>query len=214
MVDPDAVRRGYDALGSAYADEQPTSGPTVDALREFFEDFPAPSRVLDAGCGPGRPALPLAADVATPVGLDVSRAQLDVAATAAPAARLVQGDMRYLPFSDSAFDGAIALWSLIHVPMADHERALAELARVLRPGGRALVVEGREAWRGENPDWLDRDVTMQWQIAGADATRRQLRSVGFAIHDHRGLPETLADEDTANQEEPLPWRCFTCELDG
>ena len=48
------------------------------------------------------------------------------------------GDVQELPFADGAFDAAVAAWMLYHVP--DVERGLAELARVLRPGGRLVAV--------------------------------------------------------------------------
>jgi len=47
------------------------------------------------------------------------------------------GDVQELPFADGEFDVAIAAWMLYHVP--DLERGIAELARVLRPGGRLVV---------------------------------------------------------------------------
>lgn len=214
MVDVDAVRRGYDELGSDYAAERPTTGPDVDAIRRFLDAVSAPSRLLDAGCGPGRPALPLLAEQATTVGLDVSRTQLQEAASAAPTARRVQGDLRRLPLADSDFDGALAAWSLIHVPRADHPRVIAELARVLRPHGRLLLVEGRKPWSGTTPNWLDRAVEMQWDIAGAETTRRHLREAGFHIDDEWGLPEELAEEDTESEDESLPWICFLATLTG
>jgi SAM-dependent methyltransferase len=48
------------------------------------------------------------------------------------------GDVQDLPFGDGEFDAAVAAWMLYHVP--DLERGLAELARVLRPGGRLVAV--------------------------------------------------------------------------
>ena len=48
------------------------------------------------------------------------------------------GDVQELPFPDASFDCAVAAWMLYHVP--DVDRALSELARVLRPGGRLIAV--------------------------------------------------------------------------
>jgi SAM-dependent methyltransferase len=52
------------------------------------------------------------------------------------------GDAQALPFADGSFDAALAAWMLYHVP--DLDRALAELARVLRPGGRLVAVTNAE----------------------------------------------------------------------
>ncbi len=100
--------------------------------------------VLDLACGHGRHALALAGSVRTIVGLDRSRPYLeraDAAARAdAPRPRFVQADLRALPFADGTFD-AVYSWyaSLFMWDDAENAAALGGLARVLRPGGRAVV---------------------------------------------------------------------------
>jgi SAM-dependent methyltransferase len=101
-------------------------------------------RVLDLACGHGRHARVLAGRVGTLVGLDRSGAYLRRAqGAAAGGARLVQGDLRALPLAGGAFD-AVYSWyaSLFMYDEPGNAAALAELARVLRPGGRALVHHG------------------------------------------------------------------------
>jgi hypothetical protein len=58
-----------------------------------------------------------------------------------------------------------------------------------------LVSEGPNEWSGTNPDWLESGVEMQWHIAGAEATRVQLRDAGFEITDEWGTANEFADED-------------------
>ena len=105
-------------------------------------------RALDAGCGSGPLARALARRVGPAgrvVGLDPSPAFLAVARELAAgeglAARVafLGGDARALPFPDAAFDVALADTVLAHIPGG--ERALAELARVVRPGGRVGVYD-------------------------------------------------------------------------
>jgi SAM-dependent methyltransferase len=214
MVEKDAVRRGYDALGTEYADSR-SDGQGIEILSSFLGDVPDSARVLDAGCGPGRPVLAELTDEASAVGLDISGEQLRLAAENAPEASLVAGDMTALPFADETFDAVVAFWSLIHVPLADHPAVIEEFARVLRPGGRLLVCEGTERWVGENPDWLDSGVEMAWEIAGAEATREQLREAGFEVTDSWGVPETLAsdgDEDEADADADHDWTFFAARL--
>jgi Methylase involved in ubiquinone/menaquinone biosynthesis len=118
------------------------------------------------------------------VGVDFSRGQLRGAVDIAPPAAVVQGDMAALPFSAGGFDAVTAYHSLIHILAAEQQAVIDEFARVLRPGGRVLVTAGTVDWRGTNPDWLDTGVEMQWQIAGAGATRGQLAAAGFTITDN------------------------------
>jgi ubiquinone/menaquinone biosynthesis C-methylase UbiE len=101
-------------------------------------------RVLDLACGHGRHAIPLAARVRMLAGVDRSGAYLRRAAEGAagfrPPPRLVRADLRRLPFPAEAFDGIYSWYaSLFMFGEAGNAAALAELGRVLRRGGRALV---------------------------------------------------------------------------
>lgn len=208
MADKDTVRRGYDDLAETYAAERPKDGHGTDVLDQFLNPVAASARVLDAGCGQGTPILRQLSASATAVGLDFSREQLMLATDNAPAAALTQGDMTRLSFCDGAFDAITTYHSLIHVPIDDHQTVIDEFARVLRPDGRLLVSEGPGEWSGTNPDWLESGVEMQWDIAGADATREQLRSAGFTITNEWGVPNSLADDDDAH------WVFFSARLDA
>ena len=102
------------------------------------------ARLVEAGCG----AAPLARELlrrhpdAELVGLEVDERQLAknlLAPAERPRAR--SAGAQDIPFADARFDGALMLKSLHHVPMPLMDRALAELARVLRPGGWLYVSE-------------------------------------------------------------------------
>lgn len=181
MDDKTAVRRGYDELAEVYAARRSHDDRELAALDEFLDSLSEPTRVLDAGCGQGTPVLRRVAEATTAVGVDFSRVQLELAAEAVPTALLVHGDMTALPFRDDAFDGVVAYDSVIHVPLADHQTVIDEFARVLRPGSRVLLSEAPEERRRTKSDWLDGDVEMTWHMAGAEATREQLRNAGFRI---------------------------------
>ncbi len=96
-------------------------------------------RVLDAGCGNGvwSRAVTRGQRVRSVVGLDLSMGMLGALRAEDPGQPAVAGDVGHLPFAEGSFDVAMALWMLYHV--ADHRSALAELRRVLRPGGRLVV---------------------------------------------------------------------------
>lgn len=191
----------------------------MEILEEFLGSLETPERVLDAGCGNGEPVLSHLDRTAGAVGVDFSREQLRRAVEAVPDAHLGQADMTALPFDDDAFDAVVAYWSLIHVPLNEHGAVLEEFSRVLGPGGRVLVCEGSGGeWVGENPDWLDTGVEMEWEIAGAEATVRQLREAGFEVVERWGAPETLSEEDDETEadstDDDLPWAFFLGRLDG
>lgn len=181
MDERDDIRHAYDELAETYATERSDGGREMDILAEFLGPLSPNVRILDAGCGQGRPVLRRITASATGIGLDFSRQQLRLAAGNVPETPLIQADIAHLPLADDAVDAITAFHTLIHLPMADQEAAIAEFARILRPGGRLLVSDGPAEWRGANPDWLDTGVEMRWHIAGAETTRGQLRNVGFTI---------------------------------
>ncbi len=97
-------------------------------------------RVLDAGCGTGALAEALARRCATVVGVDLDRRFLEQARSRATVnCEFVEGDAMALPFGDGSFDLAGCLRVLHH--SESPERVVAELARVVVPGGRVLVAD-------------------------------------------------------------------------
>lgn len=209
MVDKQAVRRSYDALVDAYAAERAGDGPEMRLLADVLAGLPDGARVLDAGCGNGEPVLRTVATAAKPIGVDLSREQLRRTTANVASAEVAQGDMAALPLHDDTVDAVVAFWSLIHVPFEEHATVAAEFARVLRPGGHALVCEGTDRWSGANHDWLDAGESMAWNMAGAEETREQLRDAGFVVEATQDVPDSLADDP----DEPEPWTFLHARLD-
>lgn len=137
----DALRDGYDRLAATYADElwHELDGKPLDRwlLERVARDARGP--VLEVGCGPGHVTAFLAGHGADAAGLDLSPAMIAVARARVPAARFEVGDLRALPYADGALAAVVAMYSLIHLPRPDLPAAVAELARVLAPGGLLLA---------------------------------------------------------------------------
>ncbi|MFZ0459999.1 MAG: class I SAM-dependent methyltransferase [Rhodoplanes sp.] len=98
-------------------------------------------RILDVGCGSGGLARLLAEEGAEVTGIDPNPQALTAARTLAPAARFEEASAEALPFEDAAFDVVLVVNALHHVPLDAMDRALAEAARVARPGGWLIVLE-------------------------------------------------------------------------
>ncbi len=101
------------------------------------------AEVLDAPCGYGRHSIPLGRAGFRVTGVDRSAALLEEARRRSEHERwpkLVQADYRELPFPDASFDAAVNLFSSLgYLGDEQDTRVLAEIGRVLRPGGRLLI---------------------------------------------------------------------------
>lgn len=122
------------------------ASPRIDHELDLVERLVplAGARIVEVGCGAARLARELLARFpsAELTGLEVDDRQ-HAKNLAAPMERLhfVRAGAECIPFDDASFDGALMLKSLHHVPRARMDTALAELARVLRPGGWLYVSE-------------------------------------------------------------------------
>jgi SAM-dependent methyltransferase len=113
---------------------------------------PPPKVVLDAGCGTGQHLDTLLQVTDKVIAVDHSLASLELAAAGVPEpdAERVEfyvADLRRLPIADATVDAVISIGVVQHIPTAAARLdALRELLRVLRPGGRIVVIVYR--WRG------------------------------------------------------------------
>ncbi len=174
----------------------------VAAQREILMEMVSPrpgERVLDLGSGPGFMALEaglMVGEGGAVFGVDKSAPMLELAkdrCASQPQVSFREADALSLPFEDGGFDAAIV--SQVYEYVTDMEAALAELFRVLRPGGRALIMDtdwGSLVWRAQDAERAER-IFRAWDAHLADPhlPRRLsplLRGVGFEITDSRVLP--------------------------
>jgi SAM-dependent methyltransferase len=133
---------GWDASAAAWI---ASMGEQGDYGRRFVLDGPmlarigprAPASAVDVGCGEGRFCRMLRARGIRAVGIDPTEALLARARTLDPQGDYRIGRAEALDFPDGAFDLVVSYLTLIDIP--DIERGIAEMARVLRPGGALLI---------------------------------------------------------------------------
>jgi SAM-dependent methyltransferase len=142
--DPVDVREQYATEANLAARRALYEGADGPDPRQLALDAVAegrPARVLEVGGGPGelsaRMARELGVDV---VMIDVSPRMVELARSRGVDARV--GDIQSLEFADASFDCVVAAWVLFHLP--DLDAGIAELARVLRPGGRLVAATNAE----------------------------------------------------------------------
>jgi SAM-dependent methyltransferase len=172
------VLAAFDTVGQDLpATIDPADG-RVQAAADWMGRLPASARVADVGCGKGRFLKHLAARFpgAELIGVDISKVML---AQLPPGIRALKGSLLRIPLADGELDGALAVESLEHALLP--EQAVAELCRVVRPGGSVLVIDKHrakqplslhDAWeRWYTPEelsaWLSRwcDEVAVWPVA-------------------------------------------------
>lgn len=132
---PPVVRRGeYAARGDYHRspdpnwDYYPTYIAKLNVVRNWLDSLPPETRVLDAGCGEG-----------VLVDEYAGRLRIEGLDPNYSSDRVRNGSLTALPYEDATFDRALCLDVLEHLTFEEQPLALAELRRVLRPGGELLV---------------------------------------------------------------------------
>ena len=149
-------------------------------------------RVLDVGAGSGRAAIGvlLARPQTTAIGVDIYSGYWGIdentperfmrnARTAGVAERAAArvGDMRELPFGDGQFDAVVSSYAIDHLPRAERPKAIAEVARVLKPGGEFLLMIVQVDWK----TWLVSPLLAHHPSQSPEPWRAWLRENGFRL---------------------------------
>ena len=163
----------------------------------------ASGEVLEVAIGTGRNLRYYPRDIRL-TGIDLSEEMLAIARRRAAAlgreVDLRQGDAQALPFPDATFDTVVCTFALCSIP--DDRKAVAEMQRVLRPGGRLLLIDHvpstTRLWR--DIQWLLEQVTLR--VEGQHMLRRPLQHVraeGFAIERAERLKAGIVERISARK---------------
>ncbi|HEV7400609.1 MAG TPA: class I SAM-dependent methyltransferase [Solirubrobacterales bacterium] len=172
-----------------------TSAETLGALAELVPED-ASARWLETACGTGLVSRALAGKVGSLTGVDLTPAMLKEAKRGAADegienVEFAVGDATALEFPDASFDGAVTRLSLHHIPLPG--RVLAEMARVVRPGGWIVVGDlVADAADGEGAVWREEIERLRDPSHWVCRTPEALREIGSKL----GL--------TLDREQPIP----------
>lgn len=187
----DAVAEAYEAAIADELDRKPFDRDLLDRLAGRFT-----GTVADIGCGPGHVGRYLFDCGVDVVGIDVSAGMLEVARRRNPGMRSERMDLRHLDLVDGELAGAVAFYSLIHLERDELPTALAELHRVIEPGGvLCLAVHGGDG-TVHIDDWFGHGVSIDARYWSMEALVGALTRAGFNIESAVARPPYPGEAQT------------------
>jgi SAM-dependent methyltransferase len=172
----DAVAREY---AERFADELAHKPLDRELLSRFASEVSGCGEVYDLGCGPGQTTAFLN-DLGISVrGLDLSAELVREARQRHPDIEFEQGDMLALPCADSSLAGVVAFYAIVHLSPAMLRRALEEMYRVLRPGGRLLLAFHIGEGSIHVDEFLGRAVSLDFVFFNPQNVAGELTHAGF-----------------------------------
>ena len=187
MTEPEFLtkaRTAYDTVAHDYADllrDHLAESPADRAVLGLFAEL-VRGRVADIGCGPGRISGHLKHLGLDVFGVDLSPEMVAVARRDHPDVRFEVGSMLDLDLPDASLGGALAWYSVIHVPWEEHPAVFAEFHRVLAPGGLLLMAfqVGDDVRRLERG--YGHDISLDVFRLDPDRVLDRLAEAGFEPH--------------------------------
>jgi SAM-dependent methyltransferase len=178
------IRACYDAVAGEYAarfaDELDHKPLDRELLRRFAAEVGGSGPVYDLGCGPGQTTAFLRDCGVGVRGLDLSEGLLREARRRHPGIAFEAGDMLSLPLADASLAGVVAFYAIVHLSPDGLRRALAEMYRVLRPGGRLLLAFHIGEGSVHVEEFLGRPVALDFAFFTPAAVTGELARAGFA----------------------------------
>jgi SAM-dependent methyltransferase len=182
------IRTSYDLVADRYAAEigeelhaKPLDRALLDAIAELAGD----GLLLDVGCGPGHVTRYLVSRGSRAVGIDLSPAMCKIAGMAS--VPVAVGDMVDLPVRVGVVAAIVSMYSVIHLEDAKRLAAYTEFARVLRPGGHALIAfhtsdaDSAPGQARTMTDWWGHEVQLTFRFLDPVAETDALTRVGLRL---------------------------------
>ncbi|MFN2493039.1 MAG: class I SAM-dependent methyltransferase [Pyrinomonadaceae bacterium] len=179
------IEVGYDRVAEDYASDyfeelkrKPFDRDLLDGFARSVKAM-GQGEVLEIGCGPGQVARYLKDRGINIRGLDLSSEMVGIARRLNPDIRFEQGDMLALRLPDESFTGVVLFYSIIHIKREEVTRALQEINRVLKRGGRMFI--SFHAGEGElhRDEWYGQPVSIDFRLFDKREMARYVDAAGF-----------------------------------
>ena len=166
-----------------------------ELLDQFAETVEGQGKICEIGCGPGQIARYLQDRLVSMCGVDLSAEMVKWARRLNPDISFQRGDMRALEIPDASLAGVICFYAIIHLKREDVPRALSEMHRVLKPGGRLLMSFHGGEGELHRDQWYDMPVSIDICLFEREEMAGNLEAAGFEV-------ERIVDREPYESEYP------------
>jgi SAM-dependent methyltransferase len=186
MSEPQSeIEASYDRVAARYAEEffaELNRKPfDCDVLSEFAESVRGLGQVCEVGCGPGQIARYLQDRGVSMCGIDLSQEMIKVASQLNPDISFARGDMLALELPRASLAGVVCFYAIIHLKREDATRALMEMHRVLKPGGKLLLSFHGGVGELHREEWYDMPVSIDVTLFEPDEMVGYFEAAGFEV---------------------------------
>lgn len=179
----DEIQSSYDRVAQSYAEEyfnelarKPFDREVLDRFVESLRDQ---GEVCEIGCGPGQIARYLKDRGVNMRGIDLSAEMVRCASRLNPDISFVPGDMLALDLPRDSLAGIVSFYAVIHLKREDVTRALQEMGRAMRPGGRLLVSFHGGEGELHRDEWYGQPVSIDVTLMTREEMLGYLMTAGF-----------------------------------
>ena len=181
---PSDIEAGYDSVADEFVkeffselDRKPFDRDLLDGFANTVRDLEG--QVCDIGCGPGQIARYLRDRDVNMRGIDISHEMVKQATRLNPDISFERGDMLSIDLPDASLAGILSFYAIIHLKREDVTRALQEMHRVLKPGGRILISFHGGEGELHRDEWYGKHVSIDVTLFQKDEMAGFLRAAGF-----------------------------------
>lgn len=184
---PPTTETSYDRVAGKYAeqffDELSKKPADRELLDRFAEELRDRGTICEIGCGPGQIARYLKDRGADVRGIDLSPEMVNCARRLNPDIPFERGDMLALDTPDDSLAGIVAFYSIIHIRRGEVTRALREMRRVLKPGGKLLMSFHQGDGEIHRDEWYGEKVSLDFTLFQPAEMVGYLESAGMQVEE-------------------------------
>lgn len=179
----DKVARPYSMMLRGELAGKPLDRALLGAVLEMADG----GVIADIGCGPGHVTAYLRNLGGDSIGIDISQSMIDIAREDHPDIPFFVESMTALQREDESIGAAVLMFSIIHLSAGDRDAAMAEVFRVLKPGGVALVsfhIRSEEFAAGEVrhvTSWFGTSVDLEGHFLDPEVVMEEMMRAGFDL---------------------------------